>query len=93
VPFRISAIAIFPFIFIRKERRDDQKLINHERIHIRQQIELLFVGFILIYYIEMLFKGYRNISFEKEAYENETNLNYLKGKSFWSFSNYFSKPS
>lgn len=89
VPFRISAIAIFPFIFIRKEKRNDLKLINHERIHIRQQIELLFVGFILIYYIEMLFRGYRKISFEREAYSNEANLEYLREKKLWSFRNYF----
>ncbi len=89
VPFRISGIAIFPFIFIRKEKRSDLKLINHERIHIRQQIELLFVGFIVIYYLEMLFKGYRNISFEREAYINESNLDYLKKKKLWSFRNYF----
>ena len=89
VPFRISAIAIFPFIFIRKDKKSDLKLINHERIHVRQQIELLFIGFILIYYIEMLFKGYRKISFEREAYANEGNFEYLNEKKLWSFGNYF----
>lgn len=91
VPFRISAIAIFPFIFIRKEKRENKKLINHERIHIRQQVELLFIGFVLLYYLEMIFKGYRGISFEREAYENESDLEYLKRRKFWSFNNYFDK--
>jgi hypothetical protein len=33
--------------------------------------------------------AYRNISFEKEAYTNEKDLNYLQSRSFWKFLNYF----
>ena len=58
---------------------------NHEYIHTLQQRELLFLGFYLIYIIEWVVKlcvyrdshlAYRNISFEREAYANERNLNY-----------------
>lgn len=52
--------------------------INHETIHFAQQKELLFIGFFLIYFIEFIFKGYYNISFEREAYKYCQDLNYLK---------------
>jgi hypothetical protein len=32
--------------------------------------------------------AYRNISFEKEAYANEKDLNYVKQRSFWKFLSY-----
>jgi hypothetical protein len=41
---KINGIALFPFIFIRKpEDRENNILINHEKIHLRQQIELLVI--------------------------------------------------
>ena len=51
---------------------------NHEKIHGKQQIELLIIPFYLIYFIEWLAKGYYNISFELEAYDNQNNEKYLK---------------
>ena len=33
--------------------------------------------------------AYRNISFEREAYANEKDLNYLKKRSFWEFLKYY----
>lgn len=32
--------------------------------------------------------AYRNISFEREAYRRENDLNYLKNRSFWAFRNF-----
>tara|TARA_R110002049_G_scaffold71370_1_gene183903 strand:- start:68437 stop:68631 length:195 start_codon:yes stop_codon:yes gene_type:complete len=32
--------------------------------------------------------AYQNISFEREAFANESNLNYLKQRSFWQFLKY-----
>ncbi|MFC4738919.1 hypothetical protein ACFO3U_02830 [Flavobacterium ponti] len=73
-------------------------LINHEKIHIRQQIEMLVIPFFLWYGIEYVIRfiqyrnsklAYLNISFEREAYQNEKNLHYLKQRSFWSFLRYF----
>ena len=58
---------------------------NHEHIHTLQQRELLFLGFYLLYVSEWLlklaysrnfFKAYRNISFEREAYDNQNRLDY-----------------
>lgn len=78
--------AVYPFIFIKKGRATDV-VINHEKIHLRQQKELLIIVFFIAYalnYLVNLFiyknsdKAYRNISFEREAYQNEKNLNYLK---------------
>jgi hypothetical protein len=34
-------------------------------------------------------KAYKTISFEKEAYDNEGDLEYLKSRPFWNFINYF----
>ena len=94
-------MAIFPFIFLNnKLLAKNAVLINHERIHLKQQIELLWVFFFLWYVIEFLIhliklrnwdKAYRSISFEKEAYGNEDNLYYLEDRKFWSFLKYLHK--
>lgn len=95
---KISGITLFPFIFVqRKEDSKNKILINHETIHIRQQLELLIVPFYIWYLSEYYLKylkyrnpqlAYRNISFEREAYANDQNLDYLKKRKFWSFINY-----
>ncbi|MCP4051980.1 MAG: hypothetical protein GY739_02750 [Mesoflavibacter sp.] len=95
VPKGYTAITIYPFIVLKhKRQKDDMILINHEKIHLRQQLELLVIGFYLWYFIEFLlriikfknwYRAYLNISFEREAYKNENDLNYLKSRSFWSF--------
>lgn len=33
--------------------------------------------------------AYKNISFEREAYKNENDPNYLKSRPFWNFKNFF----
>lgn len=84
IPFKgFKAITLWPFIFIRG-KECSQICINHENIHGRQQLELLIIPFYIIYIIEWIFKGYRNISFEKEAYNNQYNLNYLKERKHYS---------
>lgn len=81
IPFKgFKAITIWPFIFVRKECSFNEVDLNHENIHGKQQKELLLIFFYLIYLIEWIFKGYKNISFEKEAYSNENNLDYLKNR-------------
>lgn len=92
------AMALFPIILIRDEDlRFDKCLVNHEKIHLRQQLELLIVFFYIWYGLEYLYKriqykthrnAYYNISFEKEAYANEENLDYLKNRKFYSFLKY-----
>ena len=70
---------------------------NHERIHLRQQLEMLILFFYLWYVVEFLVRwiqlksrraAYYRISLEKEAYSNEKNLNYLKKRPFWLFLKY-----
>lgn len=76
----------------------DRYVINHERIHTRQQQELLFVPFYLLYVIEWLVRlaltrsfkrAYLEISFEREAYANGNDLNYLKNRKLYSWLKYF----
>ena len=71
--------------------------VNHEKIHLRQQLEMLILPFFIWYFLEYLVRlvqyknkdlAYRNISFEREAYANETDLDYLKNRSFFRFLNY-----
>lgn len=95
---KISGITLFPFILLRKkELRHNPILINHEKIHLRQQLELLIIPFYIWYLSEYYIKylkyknpdlAYRNISFEREAYENDQNLDYRKTRKFWSFLHY-----
>ena len=98
VPKGYTGIAIFPFVFLKsKALKLNSVLINHEKIHLRQQLELLVLPFYIFYIIEFLLKlvqykswqkAYRNISFEREAYFNEADLEYLNNRPFWSFLKY-----
>lgn len=93
VPY--SAIALYPFIFIRHAHlRHEPALIHHERIHHRQQLELLLVGFYLIYGLNYLYnlakyrahyKAYREIIFEREAYAMDKDMDYLKRRKLFAF--------
>lgn len=74
-----KAISIFPFVFYKGDK-PNKKTLNHERIHLKQQLELLIILFYIIYLVEWIFKGYWSVSFEKEAYEHEYNYNYLKDR-------------
>ena len=77
IPFKgYKAISIWPFIFCRSDLNEID--INHESIHGEQQKELLIIVFYIIYLIEWIFKKYKNISFEKEAYAHENDLNYIE---------------
>lgn len=87
-----AAMALFPFVLVKKkEYKTNPILINHEKIHLRQQLELLIVLFYLLYLINYLvnllrgknhYQAYRNIIFEKEAYSMETHFSYLKKRKF-----------
>lgn len=98
VPKGFRGITFFPFIFLKyRSDKNNPVLINHEKIHLKQQLELLilpfFIWYIVEYYIRIIqYKSksaaYRNISFEREAYQHENNLNYLKSRGFWKFIKY-----
>lgn len=89
--FNVVGITVWPFIFLRKDFADDKTTITHESIHVKQQGELLLILFYLWYVIEWMIKGfsYNKISFEKEAYANENNENYLNTRKHYSFLKYF----
>lgn len=82
------AIAFWPFIFVKDKKYINDVLINHERIHLRQQLELGVIPFYIWYLIAYYRVGYWNVSFEKEAYANEKDLTYLKKRSIFAFRRY-----
>lgn len=98
-PRGFRGLTFFPFV-IMSDKLDklNRVFINHEKIHIRQQLELLILPFYLWYFIEFFVlwikfkdknKAYRNIVFEKEAYRNETNLGYLNKRKLWNFIKFY----
>lgn len=92
---KFKGISLWPFVILQnKYLKADRYFINHEKIHLRQQLELLVLFFYIWYAIEFFVRyldckdgmlAYRNISFEREAYRRESDLNYLKKRSFWAF--------
>lgn len=89
IKMEIGGLVILPFIFVPDDIcKNNIYLINHERIHLRQQLEMLFFGFVILYFIELYKKGYMGISFEQEAYRNQHNLNYLKEREWFSWRKY-----
>ncbi|WP_394750140.1 hypothetical protein [Spongiimicrobium salis] len=91
-------LSLWPFIILKDiQLKDDEVLINHERIHLKQQQELFILPFYLFYLTEWIlrsifyfdsYKAYQNISFEREAYHNEKNMDYLKERKIFSFIKY-----
>jgi len=92
------AITLYPFVLIRrKEDKHNQRLLNHERIHLKQQKELWVLPFYICYLWEYLkgrlsgknhYQAYRNISFEKEAFGNENDSEYLSRRKRLAFRRY-----
>ena len=101
VPKGYLGITIFPFVFLKQKKlKEDIVLINHEKIHLRQQLEMLLLPFYAFYVLEFLVRllryknwhlAYKNISFEREASAKESDLNYLKQRPFWNFLRYLRK--
>jgi len=95
LPKGTLAITFFPFIWVKNiHLLDDDTLIIHEKIHLRQQVEMGILLFYIWYGVEFFIKyiiyknkywAYKNISFEREAYVYEQDENYLKSRKFWAF--------
>ena len=93
VPY--SAMAIYPFILVkRKEFSENAVLINHERIHHRQQLELLIIPVYLVYLLNYVvnliryrnhYRAYKEIIFEREAFAQDADLDYLNKRKLYSF--------
>lgn len=98
IPFKgFKAINLFGVLFVRKEAVLSEADINHEAIHTEQMKEMLYVGFYLWYAVEWLVRlvqhrdahtAYRNVSFEREAYANQADLEYLQQRKRWSWTCY-----
>lgn len=94
----VNAMAIWPFILVRnREVRESKVIIHHEKIHFYQQVELLLIFFYILYglfYLVYRLKGYNhfnaymNIPFEREAYHEESNLDYLKTRKIWNWTHF-----
>ncbi len=94
-PIDIWAISLGLFVFCRGEMSAETK--NHESIHFKQWVELLFIGFLVLYplfWIVGLFKyrdgahAYMMIPFEQEAYGNDQDLNYLNNRKLYAWVKY-----
>lgn len=77
-------------------------VLNHEKIHTRQMLELLVIPFYILYVIEWIIRifeygksydAYRNISFEREAYAHQHDLTYLSSRPMWNFIRYMKQNS
>ena len=99
VPKRFC-VNIFGTLWTRDKSWIDRYVINHEKIHTRQQKELLFAGFYLLYIIEWLFRmlqyrnfqqAYLNISFEREAYSYGKDLDYLNRRQSYAWIRFVKK--
>lgn len=78
--------------------KSDMILVNHEKIHFRQQLELLIIPFYILYVLNYLInlikyknhnQAYFHIVFEKEAYACDRNLGYLQQRSLFSWIKYW----
>ena len=95
IPFPgYKAINLFGVLFVRGDAQVDEKTIRHESIHTAQMQEMLYIFFYLWYVMEwivrLFMKGnaYRNISFEREAYENEGDVDYLSNRTWFAWIEY-----
>lgn len=122
IPFKaFTSMALWPFVFIRKENESLFTLTvkNHELIHGEQEKEMLVVGILLsillcavgcgwwslfavpvffwIYGIEWIVKlcyyrnamtAYKNVSFEREAYANQSDSKYIDNRKLFSWVKY-----
>jgi hypothetical protein len=95
-----TGFSFFIFIWISRLETQKDRLIRHERIHFKQQLELIFVLHWLLYavfYLISRIKGqrhyiaYRYNPFELEAYENDLDMEYLKKRKWFSWVKYISR--
>jgi len=98
IPFRgYWAINLFGVVFVRKGYTLDDALLNHEAIHTAQMREMLYVFFYLWYVIEWVLRlsgkgnAYEKISFEREAYSNQNDMEYLSRRKHFAWWKYFGR--
>lgn len=91
----ITGISLCPFgIYINPSA--PKETLNHEKIHWRQQVEMLVIPFYVWYLIEFFLRrirknkrnAYLSISFEREAYANQDDMEYLSNRKPFSWTRY-----
>lgn len=97
IPFgSYTTINLFGILFTKSDYLSPTT-INHERIHTKQMLELLIVGYYLWYIIEYIIvrfyhrkqnAAYHDISFEEEAHNNDDNLHYLDDRKHFAWWKY-----
>ena len=70
----VRGMSLWPLAILIKD--DSKILLNHEKIHWYQQ-KKEGLKYYIKYLIEWIKHGYRNISYEREAFENQRNFNYI----------------
>ena len=99
-PITIGAITLGPFVFSRGEVSEVTK--NHENIHWQQYIETGIIGFVILYLAFWLIGlckfqdgnlAYYSIPFEIEAYNNDTDVDYLKNRKRYNWIKYLKRDS
>jgi hypothetical protein len=98
IPKGYRGLALFPCVLLKYQcDKNDKIFLNHERIHLKQQLEMFIFPFYIWYFLEFCLRwiqyrnfdlAYRNISFEREAYNKENDLDYLRQRKFWGFLKY-----
>ena len=89
-------MCLSPFILVNQpvNIKNNPELINHEKIHARQQIEMLWLFFFMWYGAEYLarllyyrnhYKAYRTLSFEQEAFTHDEDRDYLKKRKVYAW--------
>ncbi|MES2617374.1 MAG: hypothetical protein V4613_05820 [Bacteroidota bacterium] len=85
---KVVAMALWPVIIFKDQASANNLVVlNHEKIHHRQQLELLIIPYYIWYFIEYWVGMFGNkfnhqvaymaISFEREAFANQGNFHYL----------------
>ena len=96
IPFKgYKYINLFGLLFTRDKSKITDIEYNHEKIHLKQMQEMLWLPFYIWYGVEYLVitvarqgDRYHDISFEEEAYNNETNLNYCSDRKHFAWLKY-----
>ena len=101
IPFPgFAAINLFGIMFVRngvyRNNEIPKKTYIHESIHTAQMKEMLYIFFYIWYFLEWLVQlclhgkyAYYWISFEREAYDNEKDENYLNNRKHFSWLRYY----
>ena len=92
-----KAVNLFGVVFVRKGTAPSEVDVRHEQIHTEQIRETLYVGFYVLYLMMFIWqfvkawnwsKAYRAVPFEREAYDNEQDENYLENRIHYGWKKY-----